>query len=599
MLKKSIGIALLCIAGQSYSADIIVTTTEDIEKDDKECSLREAVEYVNRGLAKSGFMGCGGENSSSTIILKEKNTYVLNQHIAIKKSLTIRAVAESDGEFSTDEKALGLHNAHIQMKGTDNLFRINSTDTLVQLNLKELDLEGCGKTSCAEQGGLIYNKGQLILEYNRLFNAAANLGGAIYNAGKFGQNLTSRAQIKNSLIENNKAQRGGILYSELPAFLIYQSVLKNNQTLDNSATNIYSAGQFADSSKDQGISGEVLSSTILKNKGVFINVLDGMGLNNLTIVDNENTALNIHAPYGRAYVANSIILRNGTQDCQIITGDKSVSQNNLLTASCGVGDAVAPNQFWNGTRLFAESSDKSEGICQTLQENNNAILCPYSVPKGQFLGYMRPRILLNYILVSESPIVNRGTGLSLANPTVACEAADQRGINRLMDNLFCDRGAVEITIPISGSLVGQDLLKGEIAKFSIESYLGDSDLIPKEQCNAIVGQNPTGEPWQDGCLKVVQTKTASKGKTIIDIHGNVVYTPDSTWHGADIFELQVVTSSTRFNKSKPYLTITTQIVQGPKNEMEDKAVKTSGGSWGGGGLLILLGLIGLRRGLKD
>ncbi len=67
---------------------------------------------------------------------KEKNTYVLNQHIEIKIS-TIRAVAESDGEFSTDEKALGLHNAHIQMKGTDNLFRINSTDTLVQLNLKK------------------------------------------------------------------------------------------------------------------------------------------------------------------------------------------------------------------------------------------------------------------------------------------------------------------------------------------------------------------------------------------------------------------------------------------------------------------------------
>lgn len=77
-----------------------------------------------------------------------------------------------------------------------------------------------------------------------------------------------------------------------------------------------------------------------------------MGLNNLTMVDNENTALRIHAPYGRAYVANSIILRNGTQDCQIITGDKTLSQNNLLTASCGVGDTVAPNQFWSGTRLL-------------------------------------------------------------------------------------------------------------------------------------------------------------------------------------------------------------------------------------------------------
>ena len=43
--------------GQAYSAEIIVTTTEDIEKDDKECSLREAVEYLNRGLAKRRLYG--------------------------------------------------------------------------------------------------------------------------------------------------------------------------------------------------------------------------------------------------------------------------------------------------------------------------------------------------------------------------------------------------------------------------------------------------------------------------------------------------------------------------------------------------------------
>src|SRR5690606_5751444 len=140
---------------------------------------------------------------------------------------------------------------------------------------------------------------------------------------------------------------------------------------------------------------------------------------------------------------------------------------------------------------------------------------------------------------------------------------------------------------------------GEIAKFSIESFVGESDLIPIERGNIIVGQQPTGEPWQDGCLKVVQTKTESKGKTRIDIHANVAYTPDSTWHEADIFELQVVTTSTRFNKSKPYLTITSRIMQEPKNEMEDKSVKTSGGAWGFGGLLILIGLMGLRRELKD
>lgn len=79
----------------------------------------------------------------------------------------------------------------------------------------------------------------------------------------------------------------------------------------------------------------------------------------------------------------------------------------------------------------------------------------------------------------------------------------------------------------------------------------------------------------------------------------MVYTPDSQWHGADIFEIQVVTSSTRFNKSKPYLVLSTQIVQEPKNEMKDKSVKTSGGAWGIAGLMGLIGLIGLRRRLKD
>jgi len=51
MLKQSIGIAMLCIAGQAYSADIVVTTTEDISSaNDKQCSLREAIEYINLGL---------------------------------------------------------------------------------------------------------------------------------------------------------------------------------------------------------------------------------------------------------------------------------------------------------------------------------------------------------------------------------------------------------------------------------------------------------------------------------------------------------------------------------------------------------------------
>lgn len=599
MLKRGIGVALLCIAGQAYGADIVVTTTEDIEKDDKECSLREAIEYINREAGKEGYLGCGGENSTTTILLKANNTYVLNKHIPVKKSLTIRSVAENDGNWSSTEQVRGRENARIQMKGTDNLFRIANNENWITATLKELDLEGCGAASCAEEGGLIYNQGRLSLEHSRLFKGAAIKGGAIYSAGQFGDNLMSSVIIKNSLIENNKAQQGGILYTKLPFFFITQSVLRDNQTSNLSSANIYTAGQVADLETIERKNAEMSSSTLLKNSGVLINVVDGMGLNNLTIVDNADTALRLEAPHAKAYVANSIILKNGAQDCQITATDKTTVQNNLV-GSCGTGEARYPNQIWTGTHLFAEKSNQSEGVCQNFRENTTAILCPYSIPKDQFLGYIRPRILLSHAVVEDSPIVNKGLpSHKVDSEVIGCAEADQRTNNRLMDNQFCDRGAIEVIVPTSMSLVGQDLLKGEVAKFSIQPYLGDSDLLPKEQCSTLVGPPPSGQSWQDGCLRIVQTKTESKGKTTIDLEGNVTYTPDSGWHGADIFEIQVVTSSTRFNKSKPYLVLSTQIVQEPKNEMQDKSVKTSGGAWGFGGLIALLGLIGLQRSLKD
>ena len=74
MLKQSIGIAMLCIAGQAYSADIVVTTTEDISSaNDKQCSLREAIEYINLGLPEAGYNGCGGKSSTSTILLEKSS----------------------------------------------------------------------------------------------------------------------------------------------------------------------------------------------------------------------------------------------------------------------------------------------------------------------------------------------------------------------------------------------------------------------------------------------------------------------------------------------------------------------------------------------
>ena len=92
-----------------------------------------------------------------------------------------------------------------------------------------------------------------------------------------------------------------------------------------------------------------------------------------------------------------------------------------------------------------------------------------------------------------------------------------------------------------------------------------------------------------------QTLTKSKGTLTLDIDGNLVYTPNGNWHGADIFNLQIVTSSTHFNENKKYIVLEAYMVQEPNNEFEDKSVKTSGGALGLFGLFAVLGLVGIRR----
>jgi len=600
MLKQSIGIAMLCIAGQAYSADIVVTTTEDISSaNDKQCSLREAIEYINLGLPEAGYNGCGGKSSTSTILLEKKAVYKLSNHINIKADLSIRTSYTTD---VNDKDVPGLNNATIQMLGTDNIFRIDdSKKTLATVSLREITLQGCGASQCAEQGGLIYNNEYLTLEYTRLYNGSAAQGGAIYNMGQpEAETAASIVEIKSSLIENNKALAGAILYTHAPEFRISNSVFRENNTTQTGSSNIYSASRLEVNKITEFPQARawVNSSTFLKNQGHIINLRDGIGLNNLTIVGNQAGIL-FDAPLGKGYLANSIILGNpypgGQQaNCTFAENDQSILQNNLVSQECGLGATHYPNEYWSGTQLIA--GETLQGACKSMSQDPNSLLCPYSQPKDTFLGYFRPRILLSYNSLADSPIVNKGK--NSFNPDikiVGCEAADQRKQVRDSNNIFCDRGAIEIIVPTTVSLVGEDIRTGGQAKMSVADLLGDSDLIPKEQCNAILGPHPSGEAWQAGCIQVVQTVTQSKGTLKIDEEGNLVYTPNGGWHGTDIFKIRLVTTSTRFNQNIPYMEINVQVRQEPENHMESDKIKTSGGALGMFSLFTLLALVGLRR----
>ncbi len=71
-------------------------------------------------------------------------------------------------------------------------------------------------------------------------------------------------------------------------------------------------------------------------------------------------------------------------------------------------------------------------------------------------------------------------------------------------------------VPETMGLIGQDILAGQIAKMSVSDLLGDSDLVPKEFCDQVYPNNPTGQAWQAGCVQIEQLDTRSKGKLTVD-----------------------------------------------------------------------------------
>ncbi len=599
MLKRGISLGLLCITGHAYSANITVNTTEDVVKADAQCSLREAIEYINQGMPEAGYNGCGGKDASNTIELVGKSEYKINSQLTIAKSLAIKSTYNN----TAIDSLLGKNNAVIKMAGKDRIFLIDRTlaagfdkekdqDNLISVSLNEITLNGCDQDSCADQGGLIFNNDNLLIQYGQLLNGKARQGGAIYNAGAYTENKPlSSVGITNSLLRSNKANQGAVIYSVMPQFIITSSVVRDNE-VTNADASLFESERAFDEKTSNAIgttSGRgIINTTLFSNKGYTIKVMDGMMVNNITMVMNTK-GLIINAPFKQAYVVNSILAKNGSEDCHIIAGaDASKISNNLYSVGC----EGAASSLLGTANLIASSS--VDGKCDV---NSDGLLCPFIESEKTILGYFRPRLLTTYKTLADSLIVNKGpqTGSSL----MSCIAADQRGLARPSNPELCDRGAIELVVDqTTTASVGQDIFYGETAKFTLADQLQDGDLITPAQCKIIMGSelDPQGKAWLSGCLKIVQTNTPSKGTLSITEEGAVTYVPNGNWHGSDEFKILVITTTTRFNDSKnPYIEIPAKVVQDPPNTFENKKVKVSGGSAGIFTLLGLIGLIGFRR----
>lgn len=615
MLKRTIGLSLLCMAGNAYSASIVVNTTEDefnnTTANDK-CSLREAFELVNLTgtdgkIPAAGFGGCTGD--SAVIVLESGKTYnVKDKEINIKKSVAINSLPSD----SLSLKYKGEKNAVIQYVGTSGarLFNIEDGKTNIaniNVSFDQIDFIGCntsGTQVCNDSGGIIYNHENLNISYARIKNGNASTGGAIYNEGIANSgDLGSSAgllTLNNIYVSNNKAQQGGAIYSAQPRYEIINSVFRDNTASASTGTIVYvnQPVLVTDTSNASVRTGNIRNSVFFNNHGRVANLQDGMLINNSTIIRNDAGVV-LNSLKGAANLSNSIVAENGTQDCIKMPNNTAITNNVVYkTGDCGPGEVNNLNKHLTDAptdKLIA--GDKIDGVCS--KPPANGLLCPFRTESELFNGFFKPRLLVAYQQLSESPIINRGRVRSDGTTTnsLACEATDQRGKARNV-TVECDIGSVELLIEDKGK-IGKDIRFGETAEIDLTDFLGDGELWPKSNCNDVYGVNalPAGEVWQEGCMRFVQGKEATKGELVINNDGLLKYKSFRDYHGSDSFSVDVVTTTTRFNQDPAFrsLTLRGSIVQEPGDSFQNKSVKTSGGAIGVLGIFGLLSLVWIRR----
>ena len=231
----------------------------------------------------------------------------------------------SSGDFRDDKK--GIHNATIKMIGTERLFLINDgsvENALISVMFNELNLQG--SATKMNDGGLIYNREALNIQYSRLMGGNAVRGGAIYNAGILSdaQKTAGIVLISNSILQSNKADQGAVIYTEMPIYNISHSVIRDNEVIASSTgALIFTQTGFTDETIGTALltrTSGIRNSTIFHNKGGYVaNIREGMIFNNVTMIKNaaglylQAANWNVPAsgttttsPVPSAYVSNNI-----------------------------------------------------------------------------------------------------------------------------------------------------------------------------------------------------------------------------------------------------------------------------------------------------
>lgn len=383
------------------AATIVVTTTDDEDVANTQCSLREAIKAANDD---SVYNGCPAGSGADTITLSA-DTYTLtsgNPLPSITTEITINGVSSTATIIEADE----CNPVQDTCSHLHNIFNIDSGDSYY--------------------GELTLNN--LTVRHGRFVISAA-YGGAIYNE--------AAVNISHCLFIDNLAQKGGAIQNNFNGDVdIYYSTFSGNQgSSSNLAGAIYSAGYMniensTFSENEAGCGGAIhnagdltiTNSTLSANVATKSTASHGGGLDNsgtATITNSTfsgNTALNGGGIYTAEYFSlnytNTIIANSiSNTDCAN-DGTIGTNINNLVEDGSCDADLT-------GDPLLGALSDNG-GPTQT------------------------------HALLEGSPAIDAGD-------LAACPGIDQRGAIR-PQGPGCDIGAFELEFEIEFNLVFMPLL---------------------------------------------------------------------------------------------------------------------------------------------
>jgi CSLREA domain-containing protein len=203
---------------------ITVTTTADENNSNGDCSLREAVIAANQDQAQGA---CPAGNGADTIKLPA-GTYVLTitgtvENASLTGDLDISSDLTIDGA--------GQGDTEIDGNGTDRVLHILSgTVTLSDLTIANGD-------AGAENGGGVFNFGDVTIENSRIRDCAADSGGGIHMG-------SGTLTLIGSRIDGNTAEDGGaILFSSTGVVVhIIDSVISGNTATVGNGGGIFNSG---------------------------------------------------------------------------------------------------------------------------------------------------------------------------------------------------------------------------------------------------------------------------------------------------------------------------------------------------------------------